>query len=155
MNLEKIYNFKRSDYGRDGFHKTKSDYLFLDFIRECEKDFHKKLNPYYSNSLLANNSILLLLKSCFYAEENEIFGMETNDGSIDIEMNLKIKEYSDNNTIYAIGSNIEGRDDEPIFLISDNSFSDTQFSLKYIPDSDEENNLENLPCPRKIVKVLF
>jgi hypothetical protein len=155
MVIEKIFNFKPTDFGKDGFHKKRYLYLFFDFFKDCEKEFHKELQPYYSNAFFANYNTLLLLKSCFNAEEKEIFGMESVDDDINIELNLEIEKHSENKTVYAIGSNIEGRDDEPIFLIIDNDFSDTQFSFKYISDNDEENILENIPILQSPVKILL
>ncbi len=153
MTADKIYIFNPTDYNSDGFHRTKPKYLFVDFIYDCENDFHIKLNPCYANVLSANAKTLSLIKSCHNTEENEIYGMESADGIVDLEMNFKIEALSDNNTIYAIGSQIEGRDDEPIYLLSDNGFSDKQFSLKFISENDPESILEDLPDIKKFTKI--
>ncbi|MBK8983600.1 MAG: hypothetical protein IPM38_15125 [Ignavibacteria bacterium] len=85
-----------------------------------KKNFHEKYKPFFANIFSANSRTLMLLKSCFTSDENEIWGMELNDGKIDIDMNLNIDEYSKNHTVYAINQNIN--EDEPLFLISDNIF---------------------------------
>lgn len=153
MVVEKIYSFKPTDFDKDGFHETKSEYLFLYFVHDCEKDFHERHIPFFANALCANNNTLSLIKSCLHSNEKEIYGMESVDGNIDIEMNIEIDKHSTYNTVYAIGSAIQERDDEAIFLIIDDTFSDKQFSLKYIPDNEPESILENMPDPKKI-KIL-
>jgi len=152
MILKEEYHFKPTDYDSNGFNKIKSEFLFSDFIHECEKDFKKKHHPYFANIFSANGSTLHLLKSCFNGEDNEIFGMVSTDGDVDLEMNFKIEQYSENRTVYAIGSHVA--DDEPVFLIEDNDYYDNEFSLKFIPDVDEETILEDLPDGQTKVKVL-
>ncbi|MFZ1322473.1 MAG: hypothetical protein WAT71_13035 [Ignavibacteria bacterium] len=139
MVLEKIYNFERNKYNLHGFHINKSLYLFIDFIKECEKDFFDEYDPYFANAFYANSSVLFLLKSCFYTEDNEIFGMESKDGEIDIEMNMEMEEYSENSTIYSLSSSIKGKEDEHFHMIIDNIYSDSQFALKYVPEDEEED----------------
>lgn len=140
MVFEKIYNFEREKYNMHGFHIKKSLYLFIDFIKECEADFFDEFDPYFANAFYANSSVLYLLKSCFYTEDNEIFGMESNDGEIDIGMNMEIEKNSENTTIYSLSSSIKGKEDEHLHMIIDNIYSDSQFALKYVPEDEEDDD---------------
>ena len=39
--MQEIYRFNKNEYDEDG--RNKSDgILFLDFIHDCERDFHKR-----------------------------------------------------------------------------------------------------------------
>jgi hypothetical protein len=40
--------------------------------------------------------------------------------------------------VYAIGSNMPNREDEPLFLIEDSSYVDGLVILKYVPDDNGE-----------------
>lgn len=135
MILQEEYHFQPSDFDSNGFHKTTSQ-LFSDFIRDCEIKFHDQHQPFFANAFSANVKTLRLLKSCYNSEENEIFGMETVSGDVDIDMNLKIEEKGDSKTVYAIGRFKD--DDEPLYLISDSNVSDSEFVLKYLSDDDEK-----------------
>ncbi len=153
MKIEKRYGYNPSDFNSDGFHTFKPDYLFSDFISESEIDFHDSLIPYYANTLLANSNALFLLKNCFCTEDNVIYGTEAIDGILNIDMNIEIEKFSDNQTIYAIGSNIEGQEDEAIFLVVDNTLSDNEFILRFVPDDDEVIP-ERLPQVVRLIKEL-
>jgi hypothetical protein len=59
--MKEIIHFNRKDYNKNGYHKTKSKYLFGDFITDCEKKFYEKYKPIAANHLFANNSNMLLL----------------------------------------------------------------------------------------------
>ena len=143
MTLQELYYYKHTDYDSESYHKTKKGYCFIDFIRDCEKDFNKKYQPYFANILAANTQTLCLLKTSMNGEPHDFFGMESTDGDADIEMNLKIDDYSKSRTVYAIGC--DEREDEPLFLIIDNNCSNNQVIFKYIPDDDEEDNCSPTP----------
>lgn len=150
MALTETYHFHPSDFNDEGFHKEKEDYLFLDIIRESEQDFHLKHKPYFANSFSAGPKTLHLLKMCFADGDNEILGMESEDGEVDVEMNLEIEKHSDNVTVYAI-ERFNG-DGEPLFLIVDGGYSDRVFMLKYSPDDDSQGISEDLPDPESKLK---
>ncbi len=145
MTLRETYQFQPTDFDNDGFHKKKEEYLFLDDIRESEKDFHRKHNPYFANAFFANSTTMRLLKLCFHEEDNEVLGMESVDGKVDVEMNLKIEEHSRNATVYAIERFNEA--DEPLFLVVDDGCSNREFALKYSSDDDSEEAPEDFPIP--------
>lgn len=148
--MQQIYKFKKADFDNNGFHKDGE--LFSDLIREWELEFHKEFNPLCANYILANNSTMLLLKSCFVSADNEDYGM---DGELDFETNLKIETHSQRQTIYALGSELKGHEDEPLYLVVDDKISDGIIILKHIPDSEDEvsDPIESIDTGIKI-KVL-
>ena len=136
MTLQELYYYKHTDYDSESCHKTKRGYYFIDFIRDCKENFNKKHQPYVANILAANTQTLFLLKISLNGEPYDFFGMESVDGDADIEMNLKIDEYSESRTIYAISC--DENEEEHLLLIIDNSCTNNQILLKYIQDNDEE-----------------
>ncbi|MEI7726892.1 MAG: hypothetical protein WCK09_17415 [Bacteroidota bacterium] len=72
-------------------------------------------------------------------EPNEDCGMDLINGEIDIPTNIKIGKYSKRQTIYAIGSKID--DDEPMFLVRDDDMVDGMVILKYVPDSNDDDEV--------------
>ncbi len=149
--MERIFHFKKTDYRQSGFHNTRSDITFLDFIFECEQEFHRELKPLYANVMSASSATFQLLKTCFVENDGLHCGMESMDGEVDIDMNIKIEEFSENSTIYALGSMMEENIDEPIFLVVDDGLPDTCFSLKYSPDDDEEDEVPMEPVEKVYV----
>lgn len=150
-----IYRSDQSDYDDNGRHKVRPEFLFTQFIVECEERSHQRFNPYHANALFGNANVLRLIRSCFNDTDNDLFGMEGVDGNFDIDANLKIESYSSYQPVYGIGSGIDGRDDEPVFLISDNSFNNNQFALKHVPDDRSDDIIDNLPALRTRVKLLL
>ena len=69
--------------------------------------------------------------------------MELINGDIDIETNIKIGKCSKRQTIYAIGSRLD--EDEPMFLVRDDTLADGMVILKYVPDGDNEEAIPELP----------
>ena len=65
--------------------------------------------------------------------------------------NLKIEEYSKRQTTYAIGSNLD--QDEPMFLVIDDSMVDGMVILKYVPDSDGSEIGPEVPVETEKLKV--
>lgn len=45
---------------------------------------------------------MLLLKNCMNDSSDQIYGMESTDGDVNLEMNFEIENHSLNQTIYAI-----------------------------------------------------
>lgn len=146
MTVKETYPFEPNNFINNGLHKFKSTILFIDFIRESEKYFHSKHYPLCANTLLANSKTLRILNACFNESENVIHGMESVDGELDLEMNLKIADHSENEMVFAIERFDD--DDEPLFLVSDDAYSDGVFVLKYISDDDEKNISEKIPNPQ-------
>jgi hypothetical protein len=64
---------------------------------------------------------------------------------------LTIESHSKRQTIYAIGSKLD--EDEPMFLIIEDSMVDGMIVLKYIPDRDNEDVGEEIPVPSERVKA--
>lgn len=101
MILQEIFHFRPSDFDNNGFHK-KTMQLFSEFIKECEEKFYKKHQPFFANIFSANSSTMLLLKNCMNDSSDQIYGMESTDGDVNLEMNFEIENHSITQTIYAI-----------------------------------------------------
>ena len=150
--MEQHYKFKKWDYNEDGTN-TKDSSFFLEVIGDWERDFHDRYSPFFSNYLFGNASTMILVKNCLVIEPNEDCGMELINGKIDIDTNLKIDHHSHRQTIYALGSKLD--EDEPMFLVIDDSMVDGMVILKYIPDSDNENVSEEVPVPSERIRLNY
>lgn len=136
--MEQYYKFKKWDFNENGIN-LKDGSFFLEVIGAWERDFHDQYSPFFSNCLFGNASTMSLIKNCFFMEPNEDCGMDLINGEIDIPTNIKIGKYSKRQTIYAIGSKID--DDEPMFLVRDDDMVDGMVILKYVPDSNDDDEV--------------
>ena len=148
--MEQHYRFKKGDFYENGT-STKDGSFFLEVIGDWERDFHDRYFPFFSNYLFSNASTMILVKNCLVLEPNDDCGMELINGKVDLDTNLTIESHSKRQTIYAIGSRLD--EDEPLFLIIDDSMVDGMVILKYIPDSDNEDVCEEVPVPSERVKA--
>jgi hypothetical protein len=139
--MQQSYSYKKADFDKDG--KDKDGVLLSDMIPHWEAGFYDEFSPFCANYLLANYSTMHLLKRCFYAKETEDFGM---DGDFDLDTNLKIEEHSLRQTIYALGSSLNGNEDEPLYLVTDENVPDETVIFKYAPIDDDEND-DEIPDP--------
>ncbi|MCK9424363.1 MAG: hypothetical protein M0Q38_17400 [Bacteroidales bacterium] len=147
--MEKHYKFNKWDFDENGAN-TKDGSFFLEVIGEWERDFHDRYYPFFSNYLFSNASTMILVKNCFILEPNEDCGMELINGNVDLDTNLKIDSHSKRHTIYAVGSRLD--EDEPIYLVIDESMVDGMVILKYIPDNDNEDAGEDVPVQSERIK---
>jgi len=148
--MEQHYKFNKWDFDENGTN-TKDGSFFLEVIGEWERDFHVRYSPFFSNYLFSNESTMILVKNCLVLEPNDDCGMELINGKIDLDTNLTIESHSKRQTIYAIGSKLD--EDEPMFLIIEDSMVDGMIVLKYIPDRDNEDVGEEIPVPSERVKA--
>jgi len=138
--MQETYKYNIDEFNENGFHKLSGEF-FLDLLKSWEQNFNEKFNPLKANYLFSNHKTMNLLYNCFYAESDEIFGMELLNDEIDLDTNLQIEEFSKNKTTYAIESGLDK--DEPLFLIKTENFSDGIIVLKYISDNDEVSETIN------------
>ena len=149
--MEQLYKFNLRDYNTDGTN-LKDGQFFLDVIGTWEKDFHDRYYPFCSTHLLANASSMLLIKQSFAFNQNEDCGMDLIGGEIDLDKNLEMEKHSSRTTIYAIGSKLD--EDEPVFLVRDDTMEDGMILLKYIPDSDDREEVSpEVPVESNTVKT--
>lgn len=146
--LQHTYFFDPDRYDRQGQWTDDPAVLFHHFIEECERDFYARSGPLAANQFKANARTMLLLQACFEIEE-ESFGME---GDQDLDTNMKIDDHSEKVMIFAIGSSIPEKMDEPLFLVIDDGVPDGQFQLLYVPDGGDEGE-EELPSEGKRTTV--
>ncbi len=142
--MEQHYKFNHKEFNDDGIN-PKDGRLFTDLIREWEVDFHNRYFPFFSNCLLANGSMMILMKNCFITEPNEDLGMELINGKIDLDTNLEIEDHSNRQTIFAIESMND--EDEPLYFVRDDTMSDGILFLKYVPDFDDDDEIFSPPVP--------
>lgn len=149
--MEQHYKFNPGDYNEHGTN-LKNGNFFLDLIREWEIDFYDRYSPFFANCLFANVSVMIIIKNCLVTEPNEDCGWELINGEIDLDTTLKIGQHSKRPTIYGLSSNLD--EDEPLYLIIDDSMVDGMVILKYVPESDEEDVSPEIPMEtEKISKV--
>lgn len=142
--MELIISFPKSDFTPDGEH-VHSGKIIFELQKEWEESYHNKFNPFYANVIEGHPLAMqrLTLYSDMGERTNYDFGMELIDGEIDIDTNLEIEKYSESDTVYAIGSQLqldEDGDGLPIFLIKNDKLKENILVLKYVPDEDDENN---------------
>jgi hypothetical protein len=80
--------------------------------------------------------------------------MELIDGEIDIDTNLAIEKFSEERTVYAIGSQFHDDEDNPLFLIKNDNLSEEILVLKYVPDNGEEEDAELMPVTDEIISKI-
>ena len=138
MFYQEYYKFKPEDIDQQGFH-IKTQQWFMDLIGEFEHDFHDKFPTCFANHLFANLTTMALIDKALNLDKNESSGMDLIDGEIDLDANLAMEEFSNDSTVYAIGSKIEENEDEPIFLVRNDKIYNGAIVLKYITDEDSED----------------
>ncbi|MFA7491770.1 MAG: hypothetical protein WCY58_13540 [Mariniphaga sp.] len=152
--MELIIPFKKIDYDSNGTH-LKSGKIIYELQKEREESYHIKFNPLYANVIEGHPLAMQRLTQYHNIDEakNYDFGMELIEGEIDIDTNLEIEEYSDSDTVYAIGSQLlfdEDGDGEPILLVKNEKLKDDILVLKYDSDDDEEDIVVDGPVNEKI-----
>jgi len=150
MIIQELYNFPKTKFNNQGVN-TETGQFFLELIEEFERDFHDNHPICFANHLFANSSTMILFNQSLDVNEDENCGMDLINDEIDLDANLAIEEFSELQTIYAIGSKIKHNEDEPIFLVVNDKISDGTIVLKYIPDDDSED----IEIPEPIVQELI
>ena len=147
--LEKHYKFKVNSYNNDGFNKV-NGVFFLDFLKDCERDFQECYSIFHANHLFASNSTMILIRNCMESEPEIDYGMELINGKVDLDTNLEIENHTERTTVYAIGSASD--EDEPLFLINDQDVCDGMILLKYIPDGEDDAVEQPVQIPDDMLK---
>lgn len=141
--MELIVPFKKNSFSKDGIHLT-SDKCIFELQNDWENSFHFKYKPYYANVIEGHP--LAMQRLTHYFEEDEDtgfdFGMDLIDGKIDIDTNLKIEDYLQKQTVFAIGSQLNLEDDTPILLVKNDKLSQEILLLKYIDEDGESQPIE-------------
>lgn len=116
--MEKIIPFKKTDFSNDGTHIASGQFIY-DVQREWEESFHNQFNPFFANVLEGHPSAMRRITTYMEGgnESEYDFGMELIDGKIDLDTNLAIEKFSQEKTVYAIGSQFHDDEDNPLFLI--------------------------------------
>lgn len=144
--MTKTYRITVEGYDPDGIH-LQTGQMFTDLIAEFETDYHSIMRPLRANVLKGNVRVILLLERCFILESGETFGMDMIDGEINMAANLKMGAHSQHSMVYAIGSQLEGNEDEPLFLVRDDSLSEHVVELSWCSEGDDDDDPEAEPIP--------
>ena len=141
--MELIISFKKTDFDSKGNHLNSGKIIF-ELQQQWEESFHNNFKPLYANVIEGHPLAMKRLTHYYNFDEsrNLDFGMELIEGEIDIDTNLEIEEYSEYDTVYAVGSQIlmdEEGDGEPILLIKNEKLKDDILVFKYVPDDDDVN----------------
>jgi hypothetical protein len=153
--MEKIIPFKKADFSKDGTHISTGKFIY-DLQRNWEESFHNQFNPFFAN-VLEGHPLAMQRLTMYMEGGNESdydFGMELIDGEIDIDTNLAIEKFSEEKTVYAIGSQFHEDEDNPLFLIKNDNLSEEILVLKYVSDNDEEQEMENIPVTDNITSKI-
>ena len=132
--IEQTYYFNISEFNEYSNNRN-SDKIFTDYFYDWEVDFYKQHKPYYANFVFANSLTMMLFRRC-YENPVEDYGMDLIDGEIDLDTNLAIDNHSKRRTVYAYGSKLKGRTDEPVYLIIDDSIKEGSIIFKFVFEDD-------------------
>jgi hypothetical protein len=120
---------------------TPNGKFLLEIIQEWEKEFYNTHAPFMANHIFAMQKTLNLLQRCIDPAYD--YGMDAN---LDLDSNLEMEPFLKKPRIYAIGSELTGNEEEPIFLMVDDSISEGAFTFKYIPEEDGDEEADNPPA---------
>ena len=135
-------------------------------IRLSEQEFHKSHAPLYANHLFCNSFAMSKIEKHlieYYPERTAIVifddmhdnqreklnngaitcGYELDDGKIDVEATYQIAKHSQN----AVAIGFDAINDDDLILVRDDRLSDNLFILMYVPDNDEDDDMEIIYDP--------
>lgn len=138
--MQKYFNFNPHEFDKNGDNVISGEY-FLYYLEEWEKQFHDMYKPYFATHFFGDFTALSLIDVCLNIPKNEKCGMDLIEGEINVEVNWEIEKYSKHKTVYAISSRALGNEDEPLFLVKNPSLKNGKVLLKYIPDSDNDDEV--------------
>ena len=135
-------------------------------IRLSEQEFHESYTPLYANHLYCNSFAMRKIEkhlieaypdgTCIVCFDDIIenqrkkldngaitCGYELVDGKIDVETTYQMAKHSKN--AFAIG--FDAINDDDLLLVRDDSLSDNVFVLMYIPENDDDDDMETVHSP--------
>jgi len=146
--LDHYYILNKSFYEKDGFSTSGGEH-FLDTLERWEHGFYIN-RKCYANHMMANEATMKHLRGYCGLDNEYRLGMDMVDGDADLDANMAAEEFSQHKTVYAIGSRLAANEDEPIWLLINDSLEDDKVVFYYIPDDDdEEESPENTPTPER------
>ena len=129
----------------------------MELQRDWEVAFQSRFDPYYANKIEGHPSAMLrLTKYMEQGEETEYdLGMELIDGKEDVDTSFEIEKFSEYKTVYAIGSQLNDDEEEPLFLVKDTALDENILVLKYVPDDadGDEEVADNTPVEARFLQV--
>ena len=135
-------------------------------IRLSEQEFHERHAPLYANHLFCNSLAMrkiekhlidyypdgtcivlfddLIENQCEKLDRGAIdCGYELVDGKIDVEATYQMAKRSQN--AFAIG--FDAINDDDLLLVRDDKLADNEFVLMYIPDNDDDDDMDTVYSP--------
>lgn len=111
--------------------------VLLDAFEQWQQEFYDMHRPLCANNLYINSMGMNRLQRCYEIDDNHSFGMDLIDGEFNIDANIKM-DVTPKRLIYAIASFIN--EDEPVYLLRDDTMADGQAMLKWSPSNDEDDD---------------
>ena len=157
MKIEKIYYFNEREYETDGQSKIDGS-LFSEKVNEFERDFYCDYPLTPANYLYMHPLTMDVLEKSHISEGeeaplDEIYGMDNifDDMEANFNANNKMDLASSKVLVYAISTAID--EDEPLYLIRDDSLRRGTLTLKYISDNDNGGEEDLSVAPVELVSM--
>ena len=141
----KQYNFSHEDYNSEGVNSRDGSF-FLETLKSWEADFHRSFPHCYADHLFGNTSTMKLIHGSMDLDPGQECGIDLIDGKVDMDAHMEMEMHSEMQTIYAMGSMMEGNLEEPLFLVIDHRLPDGVLQLKYMPEKSREEDPEPEPA---------
>ena len=148
--MQKSYSFTLNKFDLRGINIETGESYFT-MKEKWELDFYSSFSPFYANYMFSNYKAMRIIDRAMGFSKNLRCGFELINGVIDFQTEYRLDRKSRIKTVYAIGSNIEGRMDHPVHLIIDPDMRDGEIILKYI-SRDEGDNGRRISVPVNPVK---
>ena len=149
--MEPTVNFKESEFSKGGTHLESNQHI-IELQGIWEDEFHRRIYLNYTNLLEGHPVAMRRLTMLMDGEDTDYdFGSDLIDGEIDIDVNLEMENYSDYKTIYAIGSQFHGDEDNPLVLVKNDGVDPEVLILKYV--KDDEDGEEEVALPVDAVRI--
>ncbi len=114
------------EYDENGYNIL-NDNLIIDFINNCEEDFHKRFPPLFAHNIIVNSTTMNMIETCHLIAQNE--------GIVRYGEMLFYKV-----SIYAIKeSQFEENLHDIIIYSIDNEISDGVIILNHLPEGNAKN----------------
>ncbi len=137
MDLELIIPFKKEQFTPDGT-QVNSGKFIIELQEDWEDSFYNKFKPIFANVIEAHPLAMMRLTQYFECsmDSDFDFGLESIEGEIDIEINLRMENFLEKQTVFAVGSQLKENDDEPLFLVKNENLKMDILVFKYVQDND-------------------
>jgi hypothetical protein len=154
MKIEFSYSYNANPYLKDGYNHA-FNRSFLDLIEQFQRDFYERSGRFKANYLHVNYQGRYIMRKYFESAgadvENEVYGMDYVDDDYmrNYDLNAEMDKAGNKTLVYAISTGFDL--DEPLFITIEPHLPDNILLLKYIPDSDDDEEAEALPVEGELL----